>query len=86
MTTLPPPSYDTLALGPPRIPYSTFLARLKSKSSPAVAEAKQIYDMFIQQGVDPSFALAQYRVESQYGTAGHAVRDTGADDRGKELV
>lgn len=67
------PDYNTPVLAAPRIPYATFLARLKSKNSPAVPQAKQIYDGFIASGVDPSFALAQYRVESQYGTAGHAV-------------
>src|SRR6185295_3480469 len=67
------PTYETLALAAPRIPYTEFLKRLKSKNSPAVAEAKDIYDYFVLAGVDPSFALAQYRVESQYGTAGHAV-------------
>jgi len=49
------------------------LARLKTKNSPAVDQAQEIYDGFVSSGVDPSFALAQYRVESQYGTAGHAV-------------
>lgn len=67
------PNYDTHPLAAPRIPYSTFLARLKTKNSPAVAQAEDIYNAFVLEGVDPSFALAQYRVESQYGTAGHAV-------------
>lgn len=67
------PNYNTQTLAPPRIPYSTFVARLKTKNSPAVPQAKSIYDAFVYEGVDPSFALAQYRVESQYGTAGIAL-------------
>lgn len=66
------PNYQTLTLAPPRIPYTKFLSLLKSKNSPAVSQAKIIYDYFLSQNVDPSFALAQYRVESQYGTAGYA--------------
>jgi hypothetical protein len=58
---------------PPRITFQRFLQLLQSKNSPAVGEAVQIWDVLVRiGGVDPSFALAQYRVESQYGTAGHA--------------
>jgi hypothetical protein len=66
-------NYDSPTLAPPRIEYGRFLQLLQSKNSPAVPEAIDIWNIFIGQGVDPSFALAQYRVESQYGTAGHAV-------------
>ncbi len=66
-------NYNSPTLAPPRITYTRFLGLLKSKNSPAVPEAQQIWNWFIQEGVDPSFALAQYRVESQYGTMGHAL-------------
>jgi hypothetical protein len=45
---------------------------LKSKNSPAVPEASLIYDQFVAGGVDPTFALSQFRVESQFGTSGYA--------------
>lgn len=67
-------NYNSPTLAPPRISYARFLGLLKSKNSPAVPEAQRIWDQFIAEGVDPSFALAQYRVESQYGTAGHAEK------------
>jgi hypothetical protein len=66
------PSYDSLTLDTPRITYTKFLSLLKSKNSPAVPEAADVWAIFIARGVEPSFALAQFRVESQYGTAGYA--------------
>jgi len=65
-------NYSSPTLAPARITYARFLQLLNSKNSPAVPEAQDIWDHFREQGVDPSFALAQYRVESQYGTAGYA--------------
>jgi len=65
-------NYNSPTLAAPRISYARFLGLLNSKNSPAVAESKSIWDYFVAQSVDPSFALAQYRVESQYGTAGYA--------------
>lgn len=71
MTSLP--TYNSLTLAPPRITYEKFLSLLKSKNSPAVPEALSIWNVLITEGVDPSYMLAQYRVESQYGTSGHAL-------------
>jgi hypothetical protein len=68
--TLPTPESPTLA--PPRITAAKFISLLKTKNSPAVPEGQTVYNILIAQGVDPSFALAQFRVESQYGTAGYA--------------
>ena len=56
----------------PRISAARFKALLKTKNSPAVPESDGIYDILEAEGVDPSFALAQFRVESQYGTSGIA--------------
>lgn len=70
MSEIPTPQSPTLAA--PRITYSKFLSLLKSKGSPAVYEAEDAWQVFIAEGVDPSFALAQFRVESQYGTSGYA--------------
>lgn len=66
------PNYTWPTLAPPRITYAKFKSLLVEKNSPAVPEAQTIWDVFISQGVDPSFALAQYRVESQMGTVGYA--------------
>lgn len=71
MSTLP--TKNSLVLAPARINLARFTELLKTKNSPAVPVASQIYAVLIEGGVDPSFALAQYRVESQYGTSGHAV-------------
>ena len=66
------PNINSPTLAPPRITAARFKELLKTKSSPAVAESDQVFAILVAQGVDPSFALAQFRVESQYGTAGHA--------------
>lgn len=68
------PSFDSLTLDVPRITETRFKQLLATKNSPALPSASKIYQILVQQGVEPSFALAQYRVESQYGTAGHAVK------------
>ncbi len=73
--TLPNPTWPTH--NTPRITKTKFISILKSKDSPAVAEASAVFDVLVAQGVDPSFALAQFRVESQYGTAGYA-KETGS--------
>jgi hypothetical protein len=65
-------TYNSLTLTPPRITSARFTALLKTKNSPAVPEAVKVYDVLVLEGVDPSFALAQFRVESQYGTSGYA--------------
>lgn len=67
---LPTPQSPTLAA--PRISAARFEQLLRGKASPATAEAAAVYQELVASGVDPSFALAQFRVESQYGTAGHA--------------
>jgi hypothetical protein len=72
---LPTPQSPTLAA--PRISLTKFTELLKSKNSPAVAEAPIVFNRLVEQGVDVSFALAQFRVESQYGTAGFAA-ETGS--------
>lgn len=73
--SLPNPSWPTH--NTPRISLAKFTSILKSKNSPAVPEASAVFAVLIDNGVDPSFALAQFRVESQYGTAGYA-KETGS--------
>jgi len=66
------PTPDSPTLAVPRITKAKFKSLLKTKNSPAVPESDAVYDILVAQGVDVSFALAQFRVESQYGTAGYA--------------
>lgn len=70
MAIVPTPNSPTIAA--PRITKEKFKSLLKTKNSPAVPESDQVYDILVSSGVDVSFALAQFRVESQYGTAGYA--------------
>lgn len=71
------PNRDSPTLAPPRISAIKFRQLLQSKNSPATAESSAIYSSLVNNGVDVSFALAQFRVESQYGTAGYA-KETGS--------
>jgi len=71
------PNKDSLTLALPRISAPRFKELLKTKNSPAVVESDEVFEILIAQSVDPSFALAQFRVESQYGTAGFA-EETGS--------
>ena len=66
------PTYNSLTLTPPRITAARFKQLLGTKNSPAVPESDLVFNVLVREGVDPSFALAQFRVESQYGTAGYA--------------
>lgn len=68
--TLPNPQSPTHAKA--GITKGRFTQLLHSKNSPATPEASIVYDEFVAGGVDPAFALAQFRVESQYATAGYA--------------
>lgn len=71
------PSYNSPTLALPRISAIKFRELLQTKNSPAVAESTAVYASLVNNGVDVSFALAQFRVESQYGTAGYA-KETGS--------
>lgn len=66
------PTRNSPTLDAPRISAARFKQLLSSKNSPALPEADEVYDILLREGVEPAFALAQFRVESQYGTAGHA--------------
>jgi hypothetical protein len=67
---LPNPQSPTHAR--PRIMAVKFKELLKTKDSPAVPESDAVFDILAEKNIDPSFALAQFRVESQYGTVGYA--------------
>lgn len=64
---------NDLTLRAPRITASKFKSILIAHHSPAAAESAAIWQLLVDGGVDPSFALGQFLVESLYGTAGHAV-------------
>lgn len=66
------PTKDSPTLALPRITAARFKSLLQTKNSPAVPESNEVYNILVAQGVDVSFGLAQFRVESQYGTAGYA--------------
>lgn len=66
------PNYQSPTHAAPRITKAKFASLLKSKGSPALAEVDRIWEILVTRKVDPSFALAQFRVESQYGTSGYA--------------
>jgi hypothetical protein len=64
---------NSLVLSNPRITIDKFKSLLKSKNSPALAEADDIWQLLLDNLIDPTYAISQFRVESQMGTAGHAV-------------
>lgn len=72
-----PPSYESPTHASPRITLARFKSLLASKNSPATDEAEAIWEVLLINNVDPSFALAHFRVESQYGTSGFAT-ETGS--------
>ena len=62
---------ETLVVGTlPRVSPGRFVAVLREAQSPAAAEAEAGYWAVVQHAVDPLFALAVFRHESQYGRVG----------------
>jgi hypothetical protein len=53
---------------PPRISAAKFEEVLKTAKSPAATEAREIYRVIVENGVDPAFMLAVFKHESQYST------------------
>lgn len=64
---------EDLTLAPARISAARFRDVLAVHASPVRADADSIWAILTGNGVDPSFALGQFLVESIYGTRGHAV-------------
>jgi hypothetical protein len=60
-------------LAKPRIQPSTFERILAEAKSPAAAEAAAAWKGITRHGVDPAFALAIFRVESNFGKRGRTV-------------
>jgi hypothetical protein len=74
---------DTLVVGVlPRITSERFEAILCEARSPAAHEARACWQAVASEGVDPLFALAIFRHESRFGTAGivpeHDLKNPGA--------
>lgn len=57
----------------PRISFLTFAQILHNAHSPAYPEALECWKAITKRGVDPALALAQFKQESSFGTAGIAV-------------
>ena len=64
---------DYTILERPRIRQSTFERILREADSPAATEAAATWKGIVRHGVDPAFALAVFRRESNYGTRGPTV-------------
>jgi hypothetical protein len=64
---------DSPTFAQPRISEFTFAEPLVGRSSPARFEIYKIWQIILDAGVDPSYALAQFWAESLYGTAGWAT-------------
>ncbi|NOK60060.1 MAG: hypothetical protein GFH27_549291n253 [Chloroflexi bacterium AL-W] len=58
---------------PPRISRQTFTQVLQSNSSPAAPHANELYDIFVEYGLDPAVALAFFAHESSFCKAGVCI-------------
>ena len=58
--------------GPPTISADLINQVLASYNSPAAGQGQALYDLGVQYGIDPVFALAFFMHESQFGTTGEA--------------
>ncbi|HEX2807664.1 MAG TPA: hypothetical protein VHN80_15995, partial [Kineosporiaceae bacterium] len=63
---------DRIKAGP-TITETSFVARLRSVGSPALAEGSAIYQTLVGGGVNPAFALGTFQAESSSGTRGYAT-------------
>lgn len=59
-------------LGKPTITVNFINQVLASYNSPAAGKGQALYDLGVQYGIDPAFALAFFFHESSFGTAGEA--------------
>jgi hypothetical protein len=78
LQTAPQPVYaqDGLTFrAAPRINRDTFVALLQRGNSPAAGVGAELYDIVVDYGIDPAVALAFFRHESSYCTAGRCARN-----------
>jgi hypothetical protein len=69
---IPPQSGPYSVLGKPTITADFINQVLASYNSPAAGEGQALYDLGVQYGIDPAFALAFFMHESTFGTMGEA--------------
>lgn len=69
---LPPSSGPYSVLGKPSLTVDFMNQVLANYNSPAAGKGQALYDLGVQYGIDPAFALAFFFHESDFGTAGEA--------------
>ena len=67
-----PPRADHRLTAPPSVSAAQIDAILAGYGSPAVGQGATLYDLGVQVGIDPAYALAFWVVESRAGTRGVA--------------
>ncbi len=70
--TIPPHGGPYSVLGKPTITVVFINKVLASYGSPATGQGQALYDLGVQYGIDPVFALAFFMHESSFGTMGEA--------------
>jgi hypothetical protein len=73
-TTLPTQTGPYSVLGKPTITAAFINRVLATYKSPAAGKGQALYDLGVQYGIDPAFALAFFLHESSFGTAGEATK------------
>lgn len=71
-TSLPAHAGPYGVLGKPTLNVDFMNQVLAAYSSPAAGKAQKLYDLGVQYGIDPAFALAFFLHESSFGKAGEA--------------
>lgn len=71
-TALPARSGPYSVLGKPTLTVAFMNQVLAAYGSPAAGKAQKLYDLGVQYGIDPAFALAFFLHESSFGKAGEA--------------
>jgi hypothetical protein len=72
--TIPPATGPYAVLNKPTITAAFINDVLKAHNSPAAGKGQALYDLGVQYGIDPVFALAFFQHESGFGTAGEATK------------
>jgi hypothetical protein len=73
-TALPMQTGPYAVLGKPTISANFINRVLATYNSPAAGKGQALYDLGVQYGIDPAFALAFFLHESSFGTAGEATK------------
>ena len=73
-TKIVPQSGPYMVLGKPSINVDFINQVLSTYQSPAAGKGQALYDLGVQYGVDPAFALAFFMHESTFGTKGEATK------------